>query len=386
MTSTSKRASLFIKAYLMEFEKMLTPFPGEARSLFPRFTETPHRVAIYLSRKKGIAFWVKREARRWTFVVSHSDKRIEEAVGFPRNGQPALHVDNANEVKLANLNILLGGVGDLGNQTNAASLVLPSNFSVLAVGGDSDVQFFDMVFGWTEAGHPMIVNPAFLWILTYTSRPPLSPRLAHARAKRDASFFIVQSAFGLDPNAVPRSALEKILEWLQQTQEEYLFLVRRTDTEEEEIQVHLKRKPFFLDPWASSVIPKYRVGDFVTDFVIRYPDQSFRLVELERPHDTIIVDDQLSDRAAHAVGQVRDWTNHLRKHPDPALATPTPCHWVIIGLRERLTAPEQTKLASINHGLEDIEVRTFDDLAQNLQSRATDLVRVLSQKSDGHDP
>lgn len=66
---------------------------------------------------------------------------------------------------------------------------------------------------------------------------------------------------------------------------EFCSLVSQ-DLAEERYQSFLKKHPEFLDPLASGVISKQKLGvELVTDFVIRRHDDKYVLVEIEKPND-----------------------------------------------------------------------------------------------------
>jgi hypothetical protein len=144
---------------------------------------------------------------------------------------------------------------------------------------------------------------------------------------------------------------------------------------EETYQRFLETHPVFLDPLASQVFPKSRLGlEHATDFAIRRFDGRYVLVEIERP-DTPIVTKQLDLSAPfnHAFGQVLDfqrWVEdngaYAQRHL-PGIASPRGL--LVIGMRRGLSSEAQLKLRRFNANSATIEVVTFDDVlvqARNL--------------------
>jgi hypothetical protein len=157
--------------------------------------------------------------------------------------------------------------------------------------------------------------------------------------------------------------------------EEFQTLVNDSSLSEETYQTFLSKNPVFIDPLANAVISKQKLGiEHVTDFVLKLHDNSYVLVEIEKPRDRIFT--QANDFTAdfiHAYGQVLDfqqWVDqsngYANKHM-PSISAPKGL--LIIGMRNQLSEENLTKLHRFCVNSKHIDILTFDDLltrAENL--------------------
>lgn len=144
---------------------------------------------------------------------------------------------------------------------------------------------------------------------------------------------------------------------------------------EEEYQQFLADHPVFLDPLASEMIEKHRLGsEHVTDFVLRRHDGEYVLVEIEKPHDVMFTArNDFSAVFTHAYGQVLDFQQWVRdeiayaQRQLPGISIPRGV--LIIGRTATLSADNLKKLRAFRAANLSIDVLTYDDLivrARNL--------------------
>ena len=138
--------------------------------------------------------------------------------------------------------------------------------------------------------------------------------------------------------------------------------------EEEVYQQFLRQHPVFIDPLASQVIPKQKLGvEHFTDFVVRRLDNEYIVVEIERPHDPLFTGkNDFTARFTHAYGQVIDFQEWVDAHGEyarslmPGISSPR--GMLLIGSRKGLTAEQAVKLRRFNINSRSVEVFTYDDL------------------------
>lgn len=150
---------------------------------------------------------------------------------------------------------------------------------------------------------------------------------------------------------------------------------------EEVYQQFLKDHPVFIDPLASEIIPKQKMGiELITDFVTRRYDNKYILVEIEKPHDKMFTENgNFSAKFTHAFGQVLDfqqWVDsnaeYARKHmPDIS----SPRGLLVMGLRKDISKENQQKLHRFTINSIHIDVLTFDDLLENARNLLTGILR-----------
>jgi hypothetical protein len=151
---------------------------------------------------------------------------------------------------------------------------------------------------------------------------------------------------------------------------------------EEEYQRFLTKHPVFIDPLASEVIPKQKLGlEHITDFVVRRLDNEYILVEIEKPQDAIFTSgNDLTAKFTHAYGQVLDFQEWVDAHGEYARSLMpgifSPKGVLIIGMRSELTPEQIAKLKRFSINSRSIEVYTFDDLIR----KAKDLYENIYKK------
>lgn len=156
--------------------------------------------------------------------------------------------------------------------------------------------------------------------------------------------------------------------------------------EEEIYQKFLSQHPVLIDPIASVIIPKQKLGiEFITDFVIKRLDNEYLVVEIEKPQDRIFTENNdFTAKFNHAVGQIFDFQSWIEQHSEyarslmPGLLSPKGL--LIIGLRSKLTEKQIQKLNRLRINLNSIDILTFDDLvtkANNFYNNIHDNVSSL---------
>jgi hypothetical protein len=137
---------------------------------------------------------------------------------------------------------------------------------------------------------------------------------------------------------------------------------------EEAYQQFLASNPVFLDPLASEVIPKQRLGlEYTTDYVVRRLDNEYILVEIEKPQDALFTaNNDFTAKFTHAYGQILDfqqWVDSNAAYARTLLPKiSSPKGLLIIGLRKNLTDRQKAKLERFCFNNRSVDVLTFDDL------------------------
>jgi hypothetical protein len=138
--------------------------------------------------------------------------------------------------------------------------------------------------------------------------------------------------------------------------------------DEETYQQFLTTHPALLDPLASTVLPKLRLGtEYATDFAVRRHDDRWLLVEIEKPQDRIFTArDDFSAKFTHAYGQVLDFQRWVDDNLAYARNTMSeifaPQGLLVMGRRAEMTDRQQKKLAQMVSNSARVDVMTFDDL------------------------
>lgn len=166
--------------------------------------------------------------------------------------------------------------------------------------------------------------------------------------------------FNLDPNGI----------------DNYMNLIQKNGIHEIEYQNLIKKNPFLLAPFHAQIWSKPRFGEsLVPDFLIRSIDDSYTVVEIERPDFPIITKNgELSAKSTHAKRQAldfRDWAisnNSYAKERFPNIYRPQ-C-LVVIGRESELNEMQLSRLRQENESTQGVlKIVGFDRLYK--QARAT---------------
>jgi hypothetical protein len=148
----------------------------------------------------------------------------------------------------------------------------------------------------------------------------------------------------------------------------------KSEAREEEYQKFLTANPIFLDPLASQLISKQRLGDdFITDYVLERITGDYIAVEIEKPTDPIFTQaGDFTHQFTHAFGQVIDFIEWVEQNIAyaqkklPGIASPKGL--LVIGMRATLTSAQTDKLRRFAKNSSSINILTFDDLLSNAKS------------------
>lgn len=163
---------------------------------------------------------------------------------------------------------------------------------------------------------------------------------------------------------------------------EYLNLIRENHLEEV-YHSYIKSNDNILEPFATKIWSKPKFGEkLIPDFLIQSIDDSYTVVEIEKPTLNIITKaGNLSAEATHAKKQVldyQDWLirNHLyAKEQYPNISKPFGL--VVIGLEENLNAEQKEQLRKENESTAgNVKIVGFDWLYNRAKSSFDNMIKV----------
>jgi hypothetical protein len=175
------------------------------------------------------------------------------------------------------------------------------------------------------------------------------------------------------------NALHKLTNALAQFQQ---LLDSRAEAEEREIHDYLKAHPELLDLYAVDVVSKprfiYPLGETTKayvepDFIVKYPGQRYRLIELERPGKPLTTKQGHARReVTQAAYQIVEWETYIEDYPDrlqaafPGIQASANRETTLIIGRDRVKSfgGDRRKLQSFKRSLRKQfgDVLTYDDL------------------------
>ncbi len=141
--------------------------------------------------------------------------------------------------------------------------------------------------------------------------------------------------------------------------------------------------PLMLDSRAFQVWAKPDFhGRFEPDFVIRTYDNSYVVVEIEKPAKLLMTQErQVSADVSHAIRQVNDYMEYLRTHFAAATETfpefTVPTGLVVVGLESTLNDGQKAALRRENQGRSDIRIVGFDELANTAKATTNSVIHGI---------
>jgi hypothetical protein len=161
-------------------------------------------------------------------------------------------------------------------------------------------------------------------------------------------------------------------------------LIERNESEEV-YQRFLMENPVLIDPLASEIVPKQKLGvEFVTDFVVRRLDNEYVLVEIERPQDDLFTSSHdFTSRFTHAIGQIIDFQEWVDQHGEyartlmPGISSPKGL--LLMGRRPRISERQASKLKRYSQGLSAVDILTYDDLLTRAKDFYRNIHRSISE-------
>lgn len=152
-------------------------------------------------------------------------------------------------------------------------------------------------------------------------------------------------------------------------------------TSEQEVHRHLQSHPHLIDPMVLRAWSKPRLGERLQpDFLLQSVDNSYLVVEIERPDDTIVTaGNEISAKTTHAIRQAleyQDWIikNHLyARTVFPNIDYPKAL--VVIGIESALNQEQRSRLDLENRSRAGgVEIVGFDRLATRAKALLDNLL------------
>jgi hypothetical protein len=163
--------------------------------------------------------------------------------------------------------------------------------------------------------------------------------------------------------------------------ERYEALILKESDNEPAFQRFLTEHPQLLDPMAVQVWPHPDLFGFrFPDFVVRRADNSYLVIEIERPSKALVTTGrQLSADVTHAEQQAMDYRSYLMQRvADARIHFPNfedPDCLVVTGLERTLDDRQKTALQDANRHRHRLRIVGFDWLADRARTVAANITR-----------
>jgi hypothetical protein len=369
----------FIQTYLSELRNFIGQFSRRYWAIFPDFFYRPY---IIRARKcsNGVAILFKRPAPKESINVKNSKKRTEE-IFLPYLPHPPYFAvfawTNARRVwHLGNTIINFDWSRD---PAKGKRFQGPGEdfrrMSVMHLEKSNEVQMMNCrLSGVSDRGRVKRLI-RFLWMIT-EGCVELTEQKAKWYARNDFYRFLNHILFVWHP--VPGQLSKKTKKFLIQMLEalkiRFQELISRTDTDEPEVQDFLEDHKFLIDLNSKRVWAKQDLGKRnEADFILGYTD-SIRVLEIKRPHDRVYIKNlkfsAITRRALSELERYQQWIESNKlvakgRYGSGVLKK----GWAIIGRESEMTRIESRDLASWNSRSDTIEIKTYDYLVRNFDSR-----------------
>lgn len=167
-------------------------------------------------------------------------------------------------------------------------------------------------------------------------------------------------------------------------------LISQVDVHEKrDVHSFIKENDFLLYASLDAVISEAPIGlgtQYRTDFILRKPDGTYVLVELENPRARIVTKaGEFTYSVNHALCQVEDWQEWIELNlPTVERVYPgikAPEAWIIIGRDTDLSVSAKGRLARRNINMRGrIQIRTYDDLLREARAHVRSVAAALAKQ------
>jgi hypothetical protein len=363
----------FIQSYLQQVREMTERYLSIERGLlFPEYLSYCFHVRGYISKSHGVAIefieptgeW---EANNWKVDIQEVEERVENVVLplIPQNNSGFFEIEGEGNV-LENLNLITDNFF-----AKYKEVIMTLSEATNLVGKDvgwfvrvksGDVKLINIGIACRINDKDVLKKTKFLWIIGTNSVEFFSENVAKHNAIQDVQRYLTR----LIPK-IPISLLMESIEYYNQ-------LVRKEEITEEEILKFLSNHPFLLslDCEQPSYKPKLS-EEYIPDFVIKTSKKKFLVVEVEHPRDKLFtkqMDETKELRRART--QIEEYLSFIRNNllylrtKYPELSAENVQGLIVIGLSNTLTEKEKQRLNQLNYTFKDYQVKTFDELAEEL--------------------
>jgi hypothetical protein len=236
----------------------------------------------------------------------------------------------------------------------------------------------------------------FLWreldILGVDSLEEIDIQKAKLDASRELSSVLAGLNLGISTEDLSNDPVSPVLAIFQSILSELLMLLDSEGLKESTLQNFLIKNPILVSPSYLRIHPQAKLGiEYITDFIIEEPSPDGScpiLVMIENSnHNLFLSNNDLSAPLRHALKQVSDWRQWLRKNSRYAseslgirnIDSDSPA-LVIIGRKKYLSSKNLEDLSSISKDYQyKTQVLTYDDVYERALTWYNNLKKLEAQ-------
>ncbi|MCJ7633375.1 DUF4263 domain-containing protein [Candidatus Bathyarchaeota archaeon] len=370
----------FIALYLDEIENCIGQIPSKYWAIFPDFFHHPYIIRAGKC-SNGVAISFKRPAPRYSINVESSRKRAEE-IFLPYLPPPCFAVFAwTNARRVWHLGNSIANFDWSREPAKGTKFQGPGEdfrrMSVMHLKGSNEVQMmYCSISGVDDRGRVKRII-RFLWMMTEDC-VELTEEKAKWYGRQDFSRYLNHILFAWNPVKLSETAKIFLTKMLESLKTRFCELISRTDVDEQELQDFFEDHKLAIDLDARQVWSKQNLGKGnQADFILDYGD-SIRLVEIKRPFDRIFDGKmKLSATTCKALSELSRYQKWVVSKKSVAKerygSGILRKSWCILGRADHMSQEELKRLAAWNLKSSGIEIRTFDYLLKNFDSRIDQL-------------
>lgn len=271
--------------------------------------------------------------------------------------------------------------------------VLPAEAAVITAGGQQVwISLVKVVDGPARAELADELRPRISNEVSIAAADAVHDLLVESRTSPKLFFTIINFIFQTTMISVKNTDMQFFDDVFDAFTESTVRLTKRLIAElemlveaglrEEEYQQFLKENPVLLNPLATSVVSKQKLGtEYATDFAVQRLDSEWILVEIEKPGDRIFTQrDDFRMEFTHGFGQVIDfieWVADQKVYAQKLMpGIEEPRGLLVIGRAHQMTDRQLKKLARLKKTLSRIQILTYDDLIHNAKTYYENLRKI----------
>lgn len=284
----------FIKSYLQNIRHITSSIPDEIRINLPQYLRSSFLIEIIEADDNGIAV----DFRRLISNLKKPDSyRIKKKSGnilhtlFPNRdySKPAfMQMSENSELRIEETTLKINGTDPFFSMATRSRIFI------------SEVRFETTL---ENSSYPR--EKTLVWIFCNVDRDIFSENNIKKLSEKNFWNHVNNLFFNSHPELIKiiqgKQSIEFLIKCFERLLDKYTKLISRQDLDEELLQQFLEKHIFLLTPDKPPKKEKRKIGSYLTDFTLTFPDKTRTLVELQLNTDPIFFNGKPSSGLKEAV-------------------------------------------------------------------------------------
>lgn len=364
--NVKKLGKEFIESYLKEIRCVSSVIPNRDRGLLPFYWYRPAKITIFVNHSKDLAISIDDivKGKKDRITIRDFLGRIEET-HFPKLDYSEIAMFGVRE---ARHHIIISG---------REAILDVGTHPVIKIGKGAEMRFLNIRVESRVKGYPREKN--FVWFLTYPNEKYMDTKRAISEARYDFGHYLADLAIRSSNDLLSRGVAQEtallLIESLEILRKECHSLITREDLREQTLQNYLERHYTFLNPRTQEAVTlgERKLGPYIPDFVLKYDDETYTLVEIQLNNDPILQNGSPSKGMSEALDQLKNWYEWLKDNKPSRL--PQYNGLILIGRRDDYEKNEK----SINLLLKSLKLPSKLLTYDHVEDRIVHLIEFLKK-------